>query len=278
MLTQLVVWLNAAAGAIAKIALAPIAWLPGWLSASIIAVATGILMLWVFKHTSNQAGIRTTRDQINANVLALSLFKDSLTVCLRAQGRIVTNAVRLLRLSLVPMLVMLVPMCLLLGQLAVWYQARPLSVGEEAVVTVHWHSDDGTVPKNAHLETSPAVDARAGPVRVPAQQMTCWRIQAMQPGLHDLTVSIDGRSFTKEVSIGEGFSPVSLVRPAWNWTDALLHPRERPFAADSIVRSIEIAYPDRDSWTAGTFWWMVYFFTASLASAYAARPLLKVNI
>jgi len=33
------------------------------------------------------------------------------------------------------MLVMIVPMSLLLGQLSLWYQSRPLRVGEEAVVT-----------------------------------------------------------------------------------------------------------------------------------------------
>ncbi|MBL8848184.1 MAG: hypothetical protein JNG89_00790, partial [Planctomycetaceae bacterium] len=135
MLTQLIVCLNTAAGMLAKVAFAPIAWLPGWLSATLVGVVTGILMLWAFKHTSNQAAILRTRNQIKANLLALSLFKDSMAVSLRAQGRILLNAGRLLALSLVPMLIMFVPMCLLLGQLAVWYQARPLPVGSEAVVT-----------------------------------------------------------------------------------------------------------------------------------------------
>ena len=34
------------------------------------------------------------------------------------------------------MLVMVVPVILILGQLSLWYQARPLRVGEEAVVTL----------------------------------------------------------------------------------------------------------------------------------------------
>ena len=278
MLTQLIVWLNAAAGLFARIVLAPIAWLPGWLSATLVGVVTGVLMLWAFKHTSNQSAILRTRNQIKANLLALSLFKDSMAVSLRAQGRLLLNAGRLLALSLVPMLIMLAPMCLLLGQLAVWYQARALPVGSETVVTAHLVMGDIDYLSEARLETSPAFDLRAGPVHIGGRDMICWRIQAMQPGVHELTLTIDGQSFTKEVSIGEGFLPVSSVRPAWNWSDARLNPRERPFPNESPVQSIEVAYPPRASWTSGTDHWVIYWFAVSLIAAFAARPLLKVNI
>ena len=36
--------------------------------------------------------------------------------------------------------------------------------------------------------------------------------------------------------------------------------------------------PARDSWTAGTFWWLIYFFIVSFVAAFVARPLLKVHI
>ena len=135
-MTQLLIWLNALANRCAAILLAPVAWVPGWVSATVIAAVTGVLMLLIFKYTSQQAAIKRTRSQIKANLLALSLFKDNVWVGLRAQGRILANAGKLMLLAVVPMLVMTLPMVLLLGQLALWYQARPLNVGEEAVVTV----------------------------------------------------------------------------------------------------------------------------------------------
>lgn len=278
MFTQIIVWLNLAATHIARVALAPIAWLPGWLSLSLIAVVTGLLMLWVFKHTSNQPAIRRTRNQIKANLLSLTLFKDSLAVSLRAQGRILLNAARLIGLSFVPMLVMALPMSLLLGQLSVWYQARPLPVGAETVVTAHFRAGDLDPTAEAMLESSPAFDLRAGPVRVKGKQLVCWRIQAMQPGLHALTVTVRDQPFTKELAIGDGFLPVSVVRPRWNWLDALLHPRERPFTPGSDVQTIEIAYPERTSSVAGTDWWLWYCFGVSLAAAFAVRPLLRVAV
>src|SRR5438477_131899 len=153
LLTQIVVWLNAVAGRLSSILLAPVAWLPGWLSATVVAIVTGIIMLVIFKYTSNQAAIKKTRSQIKANLLGLSLFKDDMGVALRGQRALLLNASQLLLLSAVPMLVMLVPMCLMLGQLALWYQARPLRVGEEAVVTVQLA--DRVSPDDVELVATP---------------------------------------------------------------------------------------------------------------------------
>ena len=59
-LTHLAVWLNALANALGRV-LAPIAWLPGWLSATLVAAVTGVVMLIAFKYTSNQRAIRRAR-------------------------------------------------------------------------------------------------------------------------------------------------------------------------------------------------------------------------
>ncbi len=278
MLTRLVVWMNQIVGSIAGVALAPIAWMPGWLSATIIAVLSGIVMLLMFKYTSNQKAIKHTRNQIKADLLALSLFKDDLRVGLRVQLALLLGAGRLLALSLVPMLVMFVPMCLVLGQLALWFQARPLVVGEDAVVTVRI-SDGGTQPLQ-EIQLSPAAAAvvTIGPVRVRSKNFVCWNIRATEPGLHRLSFQIGDHQFTKELAVGQNYMPVSLERPSSSLSSVLLHPRENPFAADSAVQSIEVAYPDRSSWTTGTDWWMVYWFLASMVAAFAARPFLNVNL
>src|SRR5437879_660946 len=112
-LTQVAVWLNAVANALGQV-FAVIGVLPGWLSATLVAIATGFAMLLAFKYTSNQRAIKRTRQGIRANLLAVKLFKDSVAVGLRAQGAVLVGAVRLLLLALVPMLVMIAPTILLL--------------------------------------------------------------------------------------------------------------------------------------------------------------------
>lgn len=277
-LTKLAVWMNQFAGIVASVLLAPIAWLPGWLSATLIAIFTGVIMLLMFKYTSNQLAIKHTRSQIKANLLALSLFKEDLRVGLRVQIELLMGAARLLALSLIPMLVMLVPMCLVLGQLALWYQARPLSVGEETVVTVLLAEDADQPLQQIQFDPGTAATVIVGPVRVPSKNIVCWNIQAEQPGLHELTFSVGDQRFTKELAVGGDYMTVSLERPASILSDVLLHPREQPFATASPVQSITVTYPPRSSWTTGTDWWMVYWFAASMVAALMAKPFLNVNL
>jgi hypothetical protein len=277
-LTQIVAWLNVPANALGGLLLAPIGVLPGWLSATIVSAVTGVLMLVIFKYTSNQGAIRRVRDDIKAHLLAVKLFKDSTSVTLRAQGRILLGALRLLVLAIVPMLVMVVPVCLLLGQLGLWYQYRPLRVGQEAVLTLKLNGDAASSWPEVQLEPTPAVDVTVGPVRVLSKREICWNLRAREEGYHRLRFQVGDQISDKELAIGDRCMRLSAKRPGWTWSDMLLHPAEPPFGPDSPVASIEISYPDRDAWTCGTDWWAVYWFAASMIAAFCFRPFLNVSI
>jgi uncharacterized membrane protein (DUF106 family) len=276
-LTQIVVWLNAVANTLGRV-FAPISVLPGWLSATLVAVATGVGMLVMFKYTSNQRAIKTVRRNIRANLLAVKLFKDNMAVGLRAQINILVNAFRLLVFALVPMLVMFVPMCLLLGQLALWYQARPLRAGEETVVTVKLNGDAGSSTGAVELMPNDAIEGITGPVRIASQYEVCWALKPRTDGYHRLAFQIDGHVVEKELACGDGFMRVSARRPEWDWSQILLHPRETPFPPGAPIQSIEIEYPERSSWINGTDWWIAYWFVVSLAAGFCFRRALKVNL
>lgn len=276
-LAQLVAWLNMLAGAVARVLLGPIGMLPGWLSATLVAAATGVLLLAVFKYTSNQRAIKRVRDDISANLLALRLFKESTAVTLRAQGRVFGGAARLFVLALVPMLVMMVPVTLVLGQLSLWYQQRPLRVGEEAVLVA---AVDRVGAGSAGFELLPseAAETTAGPVRVPSKGEVVWRLRAQAPGTHMLRLRVGDEEWEKQLAVGDGMMPVSVRRPAWEWSEMLLHPGEAPVPPGRRVRSIELTYPRRESWTSGTDAWVVYWFVVSMISALCCVKLLKVHV
>jgi hypothetical protein len=277
-LAQVVARLNAAANALGGWLLAPVAVLPGWLSATLAAAVTGVLLLAVFKYTSPQRTIKRVRDDLNAHLLALKLFKDSPRVALRAQGHLLLGAGRLFLCALVPVVVMAVPVTLLLGQLALWYQARPLRVGEEAVVTLSLGDPTPAAWPAVRLQPTEAVETTAGPVRVVGKGEVCWNIRAREAGYHRLLFAVGGQEVEKELAVGDGFLRVSAQRPGWSWSDMLLHPRERPLPPDSPVRSIAIAYPGRSSWVCGTDAWVVYWFVVSMISALCFRGALGVNV
>lgn len=275
-ITQLVVWLNALANAIGGVLLLPLEWLPGWCSATLVAAVTGVALLAVFKYTSNQAAIKRVQNDIKANLLALKLFQENTSAVLRAQGSILLGALKLALLAIVPMLVMMVPVLLILGQLSLWYQSRALRVGEEAVVTLH--VANGTDLSTARLDRSAAMDVAVGPLHVPSEGRVCWRIKALEAGRHHLVFHTGEQTADKEFAVGDRFMRVSSLRPEWNCGDAFLHPAERPFERDSPIQSIAIHYPRRRSWTSGADTWVVYWLAVSMISGFAFRRVLNVNM
>jgi hypothetical protein len=277
-LTHLVVWLNAAANALGEWLLAPVAVLPGWLSATLAAVATGLLFLVAFKYVSNQRAVKAVRNDLKANLLALKLFKENTSVTLRAQGGLFLGAGRLLLLNVVPMLVMALPMFLLWRQLDLWYQARPLHVGENTVVTLALGGEPDAPMPEVRLEPTGAVNNLLGPVRVFSKREVAWKIEAREPGYHRVVFQVDGRPVEKELAVGDGFMRVSTERPGWSWSDALWHPAEGPFGPDAPVRSIEVPYPRRPTWVDGTNTWVIYWLVVSFVAAFCFRGLLRVNL
>jgi hypothetical protein len=275
---QIIAWLNVAANAIGELLLAPIAWLPGWLSSTIVAAVLGLVMLIVFKYTSHQQAIRRVRNDIKAHLLALKLFPDSLSVTFRAQGRILRGALVLLLLAIVPMLVMIVPVSLLLGQLSLWYQSRPIRVGEEVVITMQLAGAAEAPWPDVALEPALAAAVVTGPVRILSQREVCWNLKARENGYHRLLFRVNGEPVEKELTVGDGFMRTSAERPGWCWSDILLQPGEPPFHLDDTVQAIQIDYPGRTSLTSGADWWLVYCFAASMFFALCFRPLLKVNL
>ena len=277
-LTQLITWINFLANVLAKFLFAPIAVLPGWLSITVISAIVGVLLLVIFKYTSNQTAIGRVRSDIKADMLIFKLFKDSLAVTLSAQGRVFKGAFLLLFHAIVPMLVMIIPVSLVLAQMGSWYQFRPLQTGEHALVTLALNDNPDSDWPNVSIQPSSTVVVETGPVRIFSKREINWEIKACENGDHNIVFLIDGQKVEKSVAIGEGFMRLSPMRPGRKCSDILLYPLEKPFAPYSPVQSISIDYPNRPSRISGTDWWIAYFFVASMALAFLFKPLLKVKI
>jgi uncharacterized membrane protein (DUF106 family) len=267
--------INFITNAVLGSALSIIAVLPGWLSNTIISAVTGVLLLFIYKYTSNQKAIGKVRDNIKANMLALKLFKDELAVTLQSQGKVFQGALLLLLHSVRPMLVMILPVSLLLAQMGLWYQFRPLRPGEEALVTMKVAP---AASNEARILPDPDIDVTIGPVHVPSKNEVYWQIKPNSEGRHQLVFQLENKTFDKQVVVGEGFMRISAARPGPHWSGIILHPAEKPFNSESPVRSISVEYPRRASWTSGADWWIVYFFVASMFFALLFKPILKVRI
>ena len=277
-IAQIITWVYVPTNALGKFLLTWIGMMPGWLSITIISAITGVILLLIFKHTSNQNAIGLVRDNINANMLVLKLFKDSLAVTLQALMRIFKGTFLLLLHAIKPLTVMIVPVWLLLGQMGLWYQYRPLLAGEETVVTMEINGEAESAWPDVQLTSLTGAQMTMGPIKVLSKRELLWKIKALENGHHNISFLVDHQKIEKKLAIGDGFMRVSLKRPGWKWKDILLHPLEKPFGPDAIVQSITIDYPDRISRISGTNWWIIYFFAVSLIVSLIFKPVMKVRI
>ena len=277
-LAHIITGINIATNAMGKFLLTPIGVLPGWLSNTIVSAVAGVVLLIIFKYTSNQSAIGRVRDGIKANMLALKLYKDSIAVTLQSQGRVLKGSCLFLFHAIVPILVMIVPVSLLLAQLALWYQFRPLLPTEKALVTMQFNDKIISPWPTLSIEATDAVEVAAGPVRVLSKGQVYWEIEACENGYHRIVFNVGDKQFEKELVIGGGFTRLSTKRPGWRWSDVFLHPKEKPFGSDSLVQSVSIDYPRRFPKIFGIDRWIIYFFVASMVFAFLFKPFLKVKL
>ena len=248
--------------------------LPTCLGLTLLSTVVGVLMLIAFRYTSNQTAIGRARDQITANLLALKLFKEDIRTTLRAQRRVLGALARLQWHMLRPLLVLLLPMLLVMGQMGLRYQWRPLRPGEQTLLRVHLNPKVAEDTRVA-LVASPGLTVEAGPV--PGGDEIVWRVRGTQPGRYALQFSVAGRDFEKELVVGDGLQRVSALRPARDWTEQILHPAEPRLPADGPIQSIEIQYGSSPSWFCGSTWWLVWFFVISMLAALVLKPIFRVR-
>jgi len=266
--------MNAASG----LAFAPVAVVPGWLSITVVSAVLGVFFLLIFKYTSNQKAIGRVRDEVNANLIAAWLFKDSISVTIKSQLKVFLASFKLLYYAIIPMLVMIIPMCLILAQMGLWYQVRPLNLQDTPVLVKLRLNDQLNNFPEVIVKPSDFFKKTDGPLKLVSKKEVLWQIQPTKKGLHELIFEIEGNAYKKQFAVGDGLMRVSLKRPGNSLGDLLLHPLEKPFMKDSPVSSIEIVYPERDSKICGTDWWIVYFFICSMVFAFAVKPFFKVRI
>ncbi|MCD6392942.1 MAG: hypothetical protein J7M40_05495 [Planctomycetes bacterium] len=254
----------------------PVMRLPGWLSCAVLAGIAALLILIIYKYTSNQKAIRRIRNRIKANLLAMRLYKDSLQVTLAVQWELFKAGVALLLNSLVPLAVMLMPMMMILAQLQSWYGYEPLAPGAEAVVTVQLDSSESL--SSVKISSISGAHIVTGPVRIQSLAQAAWVIQADEAGDGKITLKVNEEEFEKSLAIGKAqYMQISSLRPGPKITDVLLYPAERPFKTDSAVKSVAVGYPQRTWRTGITNSWLVDFFIMSCALALLLKNVIKVS-
>ena len=270
---------NAVLGRVFDLLFLPVRGLTPWAGLIIASLLTALLMLFIFRLTSNQAGIRRTKNRIKAHLLELRLYKDNMSVSLRAQGNILIQNLRYIGYNAKPLLVMIVPIILILAQLNLWFGASPLRPGDQTLVKVKLRDGYNPMETALELRTSGGLAVETPPVRIEDEGEYAWRIRAVSAGPAGLEFAVGLSTIAKSVAIGG--RPLSKVSPRRDrrFLDLVLYPGEAPLPGGSPIKSIEILYEGRTLNFLGLgVHWLVAYFLLSIVLGFALKGVFKVEI
>ena len=286
--------LNALLARTFDLLLLPFRQLPPIVGLAVVSLATAILMLLIFKRTSNQTRLAAVKQQIHAAIFEIRLFNDDLRAIFRAQGEILRHNLTYLGLSLVPMLWMIVPFLLAIAQLQFHYGYSGLGVGQSVLLkvqvregaalsgsasqdAVHASLTNPTAP--ATLDAPGEIEVQTPAVWFPATREVIWRIAPRAAGQFELQVHAGRETFTKTVQVSNQVVRRSPVRLDPAFLNQLLYPAEAPLPGDAAVTSISLAYPERDIPVVGfELHWMIVYFALSMIFAFALRKRFNVTL
>lgn len=242
------------------------------ISLVIISFLTGLVLLWVFRVTSNQAAVKETKKRLQARLLEMRLYGDDPGTVFKAQWALLRLNTRYLALMLRPALFATVPMVLLLLVMDGFYGKRPLELNHSAIVTVQLDS-----AADAELEVPDGIEVETPAVRATSDSQVSWRIRPTRDVSGELRVVSNGASATKSVRAGSGDGFLSSRRVG-SPLAMLMYPGELPVSAEGIDW-IELEYPSANISIFGiSTHWLVWFAIFSMGPAYLLKGKFGVTI
>ena len=246
-----------------------------------IALVTGILMLLLFKWSTNQDRLAAVKSRLLGHLYELGLYQENLRVMFRIQADLARANLRYLATTLPALLAIVVPLVLILAQLDSRFAHRPFLPGETTLVTATVDPASAALLSELELMSSAAVRVESLPVRDQARLTATWRVRVDGEGRHELTLATpDGARWTKQLVAGSsGLPRLAQKREQASWRQFLFNPAETPLPGDSRITSISLRLPARQTRYLGIgLHWLAAFCIFSLAFGFALKDVFKVKI
>lgn len=242
-----------------------------------VSVVTGLVMVVVFRYTSDQKAIRSAKDKLKAHLLAVRLFQDQLPVVLRSYGRILRGTATYLRLAFKPLLFVIIPITILIVQLDHYLGLVPFRAGDAFVITAQMGNENYL--DELSLQLPQELTTTAPPVHVPASDQVVWRVVAEKNGHYDIDIGVSGQTFSKTIVVSSGVERLSPVRLRGKFWERLFVSAEPAMPERSPLESISVNYSDRSIHFAWLDWnWIWLFFVISLVAGFLFKEILGIEI
>ncbi|HOM94361.1 MAG TPA: hypothetical protein P5517_00355 [Candidatus Saccharicenans sp.] len=273
-------WLNQAVGLVVKVFLLPFTGLNPWAGMIFISLLTAILMLFIYKKTSNQSGIKEAKNLIKGYLLEIRLFQNDFGIFLGGLKRLLSANLRYLAYNLKPLLVMILPIFLLLAQMNLWFGYNVPQPGETLLLKVEFNQAVEVDRLNLEVEAPAGVIVDSPPLRIIDENEVNWRLKIVELRGGQLVIKNGGQKYAKDISLPQSkLARVSAIRVNQNIWEQLLNPGEKPLPRDAEIKKIEVVYPSARLNLFGLkIHWLIAYFVLSIIFGFGLKGWFKVEI
>ncbi len=273
-------WLNQAVGLVVKVFLLPFTDLNPWAGMIFISLLTAILMLFIYKKTSNQSGIKEAKNLIKGYLLEIRLFQNDFGIFLGGLKRLLSANLRYLAYNLKPLLVMILPIFLLLAQMNLWFGYNVPQPGETLLLKVEFNQAVEVDRLNLEVEAPAGVIVDSPPLRIIDENEVNWRLKIVELRGGQLVIKNGGQKYAKDISLPQSkLARVSAIRVNQNIWEQLLNPGEKPLPRDAEIKKIEVVYPSARLNLFGLkIHWLLAYFVLSIIFGFGLKGWFKVEI
>ena len=273
-------WLNQAVGLVVKVFLLPFTDLNPWAGMIFISLLTAILMLFIYKKTSNQSGIKEAKNLIKGYLLEIRLFQNDFGIFLGGLKRLLSANLRYLAYNLKPLLVMILPIFLLLAQMNLWFGYNVPQPGETLLLKVEFNQAVEVDRLNLEVEAPAGVIVDSPPLRIIDENEVNWRLKIVELRGGQLVIKNGAEKYAKDISLPQSsLARVSAIRVSQNIWEQLLNPGEKPLPREAEIKKIEVVYPSaRLNLFSLKIHWLVAYFVLSIIFGFGLKGWFKVEI
>jgi uncharacterized membrane protein (DUF106 family) len=244
-----------------------------------VSFLTSIVMLIIFRVTSNQRGIRLAKNKVSAYILEMRLFSHDLGKMLSALAKTIIANLLYLRFMVFPFVVIFIPVIIILIQTSYRYELRPLKPGEPALVKAILKPEAAESLFSVLLQPDKNISIETPALRIPLRNEINWRLSASKEGNYQLTIGIAGVQYRKSLKVGDQLTTISTKRTGTSFFSQLLHHEETTLPENAPLNSLQIIYPERTLEFIGfKFHWVVWFLLLSIVFSFALKSAFKVEL
>jgi len=265
----------------------PLSKTPSYLDILIVSAFSALLFLIIFKKTSNQDMIRHYKNKIIAYILEIRLYKDRPALTLKNVGKILGYNMVYLRYTLVPLVVIIVPVLIISIQLFNRFGYMPIQKDKSFIVCAELDKnvvrDISKTIEKVQCDTSDGILLETPPMRIISDGSIYWRARIIRSEGNDqfVRVSIEGepQGVDKEVltsSTKQGFSP---EKRKYNLDGLFVDNAEGFISETSPFKVVTVGYrPATYPFLAWRVDPVVLYFILTLILGLLFKPIVKVNI